>query len=282
MASQIALPEAARALDAQSRHIDTPCGRATMRWRVWGEGSDKSPPLLLLHGGSGSWMHWIRTIPAFAQERMVIAPDTPGLGQSARTAHPDDLASYAQAIAEGLPLVLGAPSAIDIAAFSFGSIVTGALLSIPSVEIGRLVLVGPAALGVSKLDRDLVPVRHLHGEERRRANAENLAILMFADPARIDEASIDIQDWHTRHARTNSPKFARTTSLRDALLAWGRPFGAITGEKDAPSQPPLVGPVLRAIYPAIDYRILPGIGHWCMYEAADAFNAALKEQFARL
>ena len=62
-------------------------------------------------------------------------------------------------------------------------------------------------------------------------------------------------------------------------LAWGRPFAAISGEKDAPSQPPLVGPVLRAIYPDVDYRVLPGIGHWCMYEAPDAFNAALRECF---
>ena len=253
-----------------------------MRWRVWGEGSGDQPPLLLLHGGSGSWMHWIRTIPAFMGERLVIAPDTPGLGQSARPAQPDQLVSYAQAIADGLPQVAGGSGAIDICAFSFGSIVTGALLGLPSFEVNRLVLVGPAALGVSKLDSDLVAVRHLNGEDRRRANIENLSILMFADPAKIDDAAIAIQDWHTRHERTNSPKFARTTSLREALIAWGRPFAAISGEFDAPSQPPLVGPVLREIYPAVNYRILPGIGHWCMYEVADAFNVALRESWAGL
>lgn len=238
--SKIALPEAARALDAQARQIDTPCGRGSMRWRVWSKGANDLPPLLLLHGGSGSWMHWVRTIPAFMEERTVIAPDTPGLGQSARPAHPEQLVSYAHAIADGLPVAAGGNRAIDICAFSFGSIVTGALLGLASFEPRKLVLVGPAALGVSKLDRDLVPVRHLHGEDRRRANIENLSILMFADPAKIDEAAIAIQDWHTRHARTNSPKFARTTSLREALIAWGRPFAAITGEKDAPSQPALV------------------------------------------
>lgn len=277
--SKIALPEAARALDAQSRQIDTPCGRGAMRWRVWGDAND-APPLLLLHGGSGSWMHWIRTIPAFMGERIVIAPDTPGLGQSARPAHPDQLVSYAQAIADGLPAVTGRHNAIDICAFSFGSIVTGALLGMSSVDVRKLVLVGPAALGVSKLDRDLVAVRHLHGEERRRANTENLSILMFADPQKIDDAAVAIQDWHTRHARTNSPKFARTTSLREALTSWSRPFAAISGEFDAPSQPPLVGPVLREIYPAVNYRILPGIGHWCMYEAPDAFNNALRAAWA--
>ena len=45
---------------------------------------------------------------------------------------------------------------------------------------------------------------------------------------------------------------------------------------------PVVGPVLRAIYPDVSYRILPGIGHWCMYEAADAFNGALQAAWARL
>jgi pimeloyl-ACP methyl ester carboxylesterase len=30
-------------------------------WRSWGSG----PPLLLLHGLHGSWMHWVRNVAAF-------------------------------------------------------------------------------------------------------------------------------------------------------------------------------------------------------------------------
>ena len=248
-----------------------------MRWRVWGSGV----PLLLLHGGSGSWMHWARTIPFLAQRYRVIAPDTPGLGQSSRPEHPDELASYAAAIVAGLQTVVGPTPTLDIVAFSFGSIVIGVTLARPELSVRKLVLVGPAALGVSKLDGELVAVRHLHGEERRLANAKNLAVLMFADASKIDDTAIDIQEWNTRHTRTNSPQFARTTTLRDALATWGRPFAAISGEHDATAKPTLTTPVLHAVRPHADIRVLPGIGHWCMYEGAEVFNAALADVLNR-
>src|SRR3546814_6277896 len=47
------------------------CGDGQMVWRLWGEG----PPLVLLHGGSGSWTHWFRNIPALARRYRVIAAD---------------------------------------------------------------------------------------------------------------------------------------------------------------------------------------------------------------
>jgi len=50
-----------------------------MVWRVWGGG----PPLVLLHGGTGSWMHWIRNIEELARDFTVVAPDIPGSGESA-------------------------------------------------------------------------------------------------------------------------------------------------------------------------------------------------------
>ncbi|MCZ8108255.1 MAG: alpha/beta fold hydrolase, partial [Burkholderiales bacterium] len=70
-------PEAAP-LEASARRVETPCGEGRMVWRIWGEG----PPLVLLHGGYGSWLHWIRTIPAFADRRTLHVPDLPGLGDS--------------------------------------------------------------------------------------------------------------------------------------------------------------------------------------------------------
>ena len=38
---------------AEAQRLETPCGDGSMVWRVWGSG----PPLVLLHGGYGSWMH---------------------------------------------------------------------------------------------------------------------------------------------------------------------------------------------------------------------------------
>ena len=67
------------AFEERSRRFETPCGEGRIVWRVWGSG----PPLLLTHGGGGSWLHWIRNIDALAQERTVWAVDLPGYGDSA-------------------------------------------------------------------------------------------------------------------------------------------------------------------------------------------------------
>ena len=55
------------AVAAKSRAIKVPMGPSSaggngqQMWHVWGEGSGK-PTLLLFHGGSGSWIHWIRNV----------------------------------------------------------------------------------------------------------------------------------------------------------------------------------------------------------------------------
>ena len=51
------------------------------------EGS--GPPLILFHGGMGSWTHWVRNIPALRERFTVYAPDLPGCGDSISV--PDDV-----------------------------------------------------------------------------------------------------------------------------------------------------------------------------------------------
>ncbi|MFZ4759001.1 MAG: alpha/beta fold hydrolase, partial [Burkholderiaceae bacterium] len=61
------LPALVAALDASARVERTPCGDGTMVWRRWGTGR----PLVLLHGGAGSWNHWARNIGRLARDREV-------------------------------------------------------------------------------------------------------------------------------------------------------------------------------------------------------------------
>ena len=68
-------PEALRVL-ALARRLTTPCGDGELVWHAWGDDGDQ--PLVLLHGGSGSWTHWIRNVEAFAAAgRRVLVPDLP-------------------------------------------------------------------------------------------------------------------------------------------------------------------------------------------------------------
>src|SRR4051812_41827894 len=83
---------------ARSRRFTTPCAEGELVWRRWGEGS----PLVLLHGGTGSWMHWIRNVLHFAPKYTVWVPDMPGYGESAAPPKGSDLQAVTAIVAQGL------------------------------------------------------------------------------------------------------------------------------------------------------------------------------------
>jgi len=70
-------PEISR-LDRLATRIETPLANGRMVWRTWGAGD----PVVLLHGGSGSWTHWIRNIEPLSKHFTVFVPDLPGHGES--------------------------------------------------------------------------------------------------------------------------------------------------------------------------------------------------------
>jgi len=62
------------ALDALAARHDVPFDNGTMRWRRFGSGR----PLVLVHGGHGSWLHWVRNIAALSASHELWIPDLPG------------------------------------------------------------------------------------------------------------------------------------------------------------------------------------------------------------
>ena len=86
------------ALARTARKVRTPCGDGAMVWRVWGAGE----PLVLFHGGSGSWTHWIRNIPELSRHFELWVADIPGLGDSAMPPKPWVPATIADVVVAGL------------------------------------------------------------------------------------------------------------------------------------------------------------------------------------
>jgi pimeloyl-ACP methyl ester carboxylesterase len=263
-------------MEQASQRIETPCGEGGMMWRVWGEG--ERPPLVLLHGGYGSWRHWVRTIPAFAADRRVFAADLPGLGESASPtdASPEAIAAI---VRDGVHMMLKPGEAYDIVGFSFGGMIAGNVAALDPLRVRSLTIVGPGGLGSFVSNVKLEKLIHLTGEARREVHRVNLGRLMFADAARIDALALAIQDWNTRHARTKSRPLSRTASLRSALEKSRMPVNAIYGELDASAAPHRREreAIIRAARPDVDLRIIKGAGHWVAYEAAEEFNAMLRE-----
>lgn len=269
----IAAPIAA--LDAAAERIETPCGAGSMVWRAWGAGR----PVVLLHGGYGSWQHWVRNIPALAARRRVYAADMPGLGDSADAPEPVVPETIAAILARGLDAIGLAPAETDLVGFSFGALI-GSHLVAQRAGHRSLTIVGAGAIGAARqaitlerTDLDLSPA------ELAAAHRRNLNRLMIADPARIDALAVAIQTDNVARARVKSRRFAASASILEALrraeigrlhVVWGAHDAIAAG--NFPERERL----LRAIRPDLTFDLLPDAGHWAAYEQPEAFDALLE------
>ena len=266
-------------LEREGQRAESRCGDGTMVWRSWGEG----PALVLLHGGAGSWRHWVRTVSAFAPNHRVLAPDLPGLGESADPPAPPDMPTVSAIVAAGIDQLLGPRASYDLVGFSFGASVGGHVAIRHGTRVRSLTLVGAGGLVRPRTPMVLERVRGKTGEALAQAHRTNLERIMIADPARIDALAIEIQDWNSRHARLDSPALIRTRPLAVSLPQIRVPVSAIWGERDQLAYYTIEDRVaaLRALCPAALVQIIPVSGHWIAYEFADAFSAALGELLRR-
>lgn len=268
------------ALDRAAFRIETRCGEGSLVWRIWNAAA--GDPIVLLHGGNGSWRHWVRQIPRLAATRAVIAPDLPGLGDSAMMPDPQDPPHAARILLDGWAAAIGAARA-DLVGFSYGANVAGQVAARMGDALRSLTLVGAGSLGVARNAVPLEKVRDKQGEARIAAHRFNLASLMIADPARIDDLAIAIQEWNTVHARFRSRGFANAGLLKDALARTTVPVTAMWGERDqiALGHIPQRCEAVRAARPDAAITLIPDAGHWTAYEAPAAFGAALDAALRR-
>jgi pimeloyl-ACP methyl ester carboxylesterase len=251
-----------------------------MVWRQWGAGT----PVVLLHGGYGAWTHWLRNIGALASRHRVIAPDMPGLGESAMPPVPYTPASLAAILDRGLDTVLGAGERFHLVGFSFGAMLAGHVAASRGAQLRSFTLVGAASLGLPRGEmQPLEPMRRrMSDTEMAELQRVNLGILMFADKARIDETAVRLQCETVLRARVKSRSYARIDILRQLLPRARAPLGGIWGEYDATAFPHVAerGTLLRSIQPGAAFDVIAGAGHWVQYEAAEAFNPLLLRRLA--
>jgi pimeloyl-ACP methyl ester carboxylesterase len=248
-----------------------------MAWRRWGRGR----PVVLLHGGSGSWMHWLRTVPVLAASREVWAPDLPGCGESDVPPEPVTLQSFAAQVEQGLRQLPCDLDGLDMVGFSMGAGVSVVLARRLEGRLRHLVLAGANFVDEPlKLRTDLVSARRIgNGEERRRAFRHNLQVMMIAHSQNIDELALDIYSFDAmrrRYARRGMGS-ARVIRPELPLIRLKGRFTVISGADDqvightAAAQ----AQALHGLVPEARYIAIPDSGHWVMYEGATAFNEAL-------
>jgi pimeloyl-ACP methyl ester carboxylesterase len=261
------------AIDSRAQRIETPCGSGSMVWRRWGEG----PALILLHGGYGSWTHWLRNVESLAARYSVLACDLPGLGDSAEVAKPYTADSLAAIVAEGIARVAPGED-VAMCGFSFGSVIGGHVAAQMGARVSSLLLLGAAGLGLPRKPLDLTRVEPgMTPNEIAEVQRGNLVKLMFGDARRVDELAVHLQNENTRRGRLDSRPIAFTDTLVSTLPKASARLGAIWGEQDATAAGAIAQnfAVLRKLKPQVYCDTIADAGHWAQWEQPAAFEAKL-------
>ena len=265
-----------KSVAAEARRVETPCGDGHMVWHVWGDG----PPLALLHGGYGSWTHWIHNVIPLSRIFTVAAPDLPGLGESTTPAEPHTAEGLASIVVEGLELVFPKLGGLHIAGFSFGGVLGGHVAAQLGERVCGFTIVGSNGLGLVRQPTALRRLPENASEAEALAVARhNLAELMIADRGKIDELAVYIQEQNAPRGRVKSRRFSRADTLARALPLIKARIDGIWGECDATAYPYLDdrARALRNVQPGARFEVISGAGHWVQYEAADRFNQLLAD-----
>lgn len=162
------MPPEVRELGERVQRHDVDCAAGRVVWRTLGQGR----PLVLLHGGHGSWLHWVRNVAELAADRAVWVPEMPGYGDSGISVD-DSMAGLVQGLQQSLEQLLGRDADVDLVGFSFGGLVASHLAAVRG-GVKRLVLLGA--------------VRH-GGMQRPRAELRNWReAALRGDESALDEA----------------------------------------------------------------------------------------------
>lgn len=276
------LPADLAAALAGAKRCVTTHGKAQTVWHWWGDTSQ--PVVILLHGGSGSWTHWVRNMaPLRDAGWQVLAPDLPGFGDSDLPAGCTDVDHLPEHLHAGLLQLQGAGvcgHGVHVAGFSLGAM-AGALWLAQYPQVAeQLVLVGAPGMGLTVPDRvRLKGWRHLPAPEAQaQVHRHNLLALMLQRPQSLDALALDLHTANVQRDRMPRRRLSSTDILAQTLPRIQARVSAIYGEHDALYRGRL--PELQSTMPALPpnwgaWQTIAGAGHWVPYEAEAAFNDAL-------
>ena len=257
---------------AQRLEIETASGLQV--WHGWNASAGN--PLVLLHGGSGSWNHWVRNVLPLSENRSVWALDTPGLGDSELPSGAEDADDLAEPLAQGMKALFN-NEPVDTVGFSFGGLMVGFLAAQQPALIKRMVLVGVPGLGLSNNIPNMRGFRvNMTYEERLATHRNNLLAIMLHDKKNITPELLTMQEHNVLRDRLRRRRIARSNVLLSVQKHWTCEVHGIWGERDALYEGSLhLIPELLSTCQLKHFDIIQGAGHWVQFEAPDAFNQNL-------
>lgn len=251
----------------------------------------RGPAVLMLHGGgpgASGMSNYVRNVEALARHFRVLVPDMPGYGQSSKgIAEADPFGDVATTLF-GMLDALDIPRAHVVGNSLGGAVALRMALDQPG-RVGRVVLMGPAGVGISQ-SAPTAGLKRLLGyyagegptfEKLRAFICEDLVF----DASQVDEAVLrerfasSIDPEVVANPPLRAPKdldaFKRLDFLLDPRLpALTNPTLVIWGTEDRVN--PTAGALaLQAKLPVCDVVLYGRTGHWAQWERAAEFNACV-------
>ena len=257
--------------------LDTDHDGARMRWRRIGAG----PHLLLVHGGQGSWLHWVRNIEALAQHFTLWLPDLPGSGESDAIPEPVSMQTLVAPLRHGLDTLVGPTTDVSVAAFSFGAVPAVGLVA-ERGHVPRFAMIGGTGHGLPRRKADLRKWQDLpQGPEQDEVHRYNLSQQMLHDPAAIDEVGVLVHREAMQRTRLRSRPLSRSTVMREALDSVDCPILMLWGEHDVTGLGESTAREMAQGHPNRQWQVIPGASHWLQYERPELVNKLLIEWFEK-
>ena len=246
-------------------------------FRIWGQ---SGPILVLLHGGYGSWMHFLKNVEELSKNFQVIVPDMPGFGESEPLPKVPNLDEYAQTLVDALSSLTNG-SNYNIVGFSFGSAIGSHMIKFAGDSVNRLTLVGYNRTGNMPFKRPkMLSWRAAKTEEElNTAQRHNLSVMMIHKQEKIDDMAINLQTLNTKGAKVRSLEIVASHDLPNRILNISQPIDIIWGEFDVT----LINGIddaqnrMKELIPDVKFHIIQNSGHWIQFEEYEKFNSTIEK-----
>ena len=250
------------------------------------EGSGQ--PLVLLHGGTGTWHAWSALLPTLVEQHEVLAPTLPGHHGGQPLKDPVDIGAFAD----------GVERVMDDVGFDRAHLAGNSLGGWTAIELARrgralsVVALSPAGgwpvgerrvrrifAGTDRLMRTTRPLMRWTMRSRVVRRLGFRYVAAHGDRLTTDAALVAIEG--ALNTDLMGPGHAIFEHVCDAVEDPGVPILVAWGEKDRLLPSPRYSDGWRRAVPCAEWRVLPGVGHLPMYDDPDLVAATIIDWVAR-
>jgi len=244
------------------------------------------PALILVHGGGGSWLHWIRNIGPFSAHFTVHAIDQPGFGDSPDIPPETDLDGFLDMMCAAVDELCPDETPFSLVGFSFGGMLAAGMAARFGDRVRRVSLLAPGGFGAHKGGAPLEirqRRRDMTREEILEVYRHNAGKIMLSKPPAFEDDAFAIYRDCLDRSRFKRGYIRESDRTRGFLAGFDAPLQLVWGEYDRNAWPSYADRLeaCRAVRPDLDFAFVEKAGHWTQYEGAEAYNRAVLDFLTR-